>query len=152
MFTVDASVHINALKATEDGSPESQAFLERLHSRPWPVLSPTLLLIEIAAAATRALGDVEQGLALAQAVRNLPGQIWIPLDELLADEAMHLAAELRLRGADAVYAAVARCYGTKLITRDRQQLERLRPVLPVLTPDEALTHLAEGKFERERSE
>ncbi len=152
MFTVDASVHINALKATEDGSAESQVFLERLHGRPWPVLSPTLLLIEIAAAASRALGDAEQGLVLAQAVRHLPGQIWVPLDEFLTNEAMHLAAELRLRGADAVYAAVARCYGTKLVTRDRQQLERLRSVLPVLTPDEAMAHLVEGKPEHEGSE
>ena len=152
MFTVDASVHINALKAAEDGSPESQVFLEQLHSRPWPVFSPTLLLIEMAAAATRALDDAGQGLALAQAIRDLPGQIWVPLDESLANEAMQLAAELRLRGADAVYAAVARCYGTRLVTRDRQQLERLRQVLPVLTPVEAMAHLAERKLERERSE
>ena len=143
MYTLDTSVHINALNPAEEGSKESQTFLEQLHRRPWPVFSPTLLLVEVAAVTARALDDAGQGLALAQAVHDLPGQVWVPLDESLADEASRLAAEHRLRGADAVYAAVARRYGTTLVTRDRQQLERLRPVLPVLTPAEALTRLVE---------
>lgn len=138
MFTVDASVHVNSLNPAEAGSPESQVFLERVYQRPRIVCSPTLLLVEIAAAVARVLGDAERGLALARAVRGLPGQMWVPLDDVLADEAARLATAYRLRGADAVYAAVAQRYGAILVTRDRQQMERLRPVLPVLTPEEAL--------------
>jgi predicted nucleic acid-binding protein len=143
MFTVDASVHINALNPTEEGASESQSLLEQIFRRPWPVFSPMLLLIEIAAGVARVFDDVGQGLAMAQAVRGLPGQVWVPLDESLAEEAARLAAESHLRGADAVYAAVTQRYGASLITRDRQQLERLRQTLPVLTPAEALARLAE---------
>ena len=143
MFTVDASVHINALNPLEDGSPESRLFLERVFRRPWPVFSPTLLLVEVAAAVARVFAGTGQGLVMAQAVRGLPGQAWIPLDDVMAEDAARLAAGRRLRGADAVYAAVVQRYGTTLVTRDRQQLERLRPTLPVVTPIEALAHLDE---------
>lgn len=143
MFTVDASVHINAMNPAELGSANSQAFLEKLHQRPWPVFSPTLLLVEVAAAVARATNDTGRGIAMAQAVHGLPGQIWITLDDSLTEEAIQLATEHRLRGADAVYAAVARRHGTTLVTWDRQQLNRLQSVLPVLTPTETLERLAE---------
>ncbi len=142
MFTVDASVHVNAASPTEAGATASHTFIDQLHGRPWPVFSPTLLLAEVAAAVARNKNDTAQGLAVAQAVRGLPGQVWVPLDDALAEVAVRLAAELRLRGADAVYAAVVKRYGTTLVTWDRQQLERLRTALPVLTPTEALTRLA----------
>ena len=143
MFTVDASVHLNALNPAEEGSPESRTFLEHVHRRPWPVFSPTLLLVEVAAAVAWVFDNTGQGLAMARAVRGLPGQIWIPLDDALAEEAVRLAAEYRVRGTDAVYAAVARRYGAPLVTRDRWQLERLQPALPILTPAQALARLAE---------
>ena len=142
MFTVDASVHVNAASPTEVGATASHTFIDQLHGRPWPVFSPTLLLAEVAAAVARNKNDTAQGVAVAQAVRGLPGQVWVPLDDALAEVAVRLAAELRLRGADAVYAAVVKRYGTTLVTWDRQQLERLRTALPVLTPTEALARLA----------
>lgn len=89
----------------------------------------------------RVFNDPGRGIAIAQALRGLPGQVWVGLDEDLAQEAARLAAEHRLRGADSVYAAVARQYGATLVTLDRQQLERLSPALPVLTPAEALAWL-----------
>jgi predicted nucleic acid-binding protein len=144
MFTLDTSVYINALNPAEEGSSESELFLERVFQRPWPVFSPTLLLVEIAAAIARVFDNAGQGLAMAQATRGLPGQIWVPLEESLADEAAQIGAEHRLRSADAVYAAVAYVYGTTLVTRDHQQLDRLRPVLSVLTPTEALERLDES--------
>ena len=141
MFTVDASVHLNALNAAEPGSSRSQAFLEKLHRRPWPVHSPTLLLVEIAGAVARAEDDPARGIALSRAIESLPGQIWIPLDAVLAPLAASLAAERRLRGADAVYASVARRHASFLVTRDREQLDRLPPIVPTLTAEEALERL-----------
>ena len=90
----------------------------------------------------RVFDDTEQGLSIARAIRALPGQIWVALDEALASEAARLAAAHRLRGADAVYAVVARRYEATLVTLDRQQLERLPSALPAVTPGEALTRLA----------
>jgi len=55
-------------------------------------------------------------------------------DESIADLAVDIAAHNRLRGSDAVYAAVALRFGTELITLDREQLDRLPRVLPVREP------------------
>ena len=77
--------------------------------------------------------------ALAEAIHFLPGQTWVPLDDVLAQEAGLLAAKYRLRGADAVYAAVAQRSDAILITLDSQQLQRLSPVMDVRKPADALS-------------
>ena len=141
MFTIDASVHLNALNPAEAGSAESQALLNEILSQSAAIFSPYLLLVEIASSVSRAFHDPARGIALAQAIRLLPGQTWIALDDELAGEACSLGALYRLRGADAVYAAVAHRYQTVLVTLDREQLERLSPLLRVQTPATVLTSL-----------
>jgi predicted nucleic acid-binding protein len=136
VYTIDASVHINALNPAEKGSAESQAFLQKVYQEALTVYSPTLLWVEVAAALARVFDSPAQGIALAQALRILPGHIWVPLDEDLAGQAYVIAAEHRLRGADAVYAAVARRYQTTLVTTDQQQINRLRPFLDVRLPSD----------------
>jgi predicted nucleic acid-binding protein len=63
------------------------------------------------------------------------------LDDTLAQDAAELAADRALRGADALYVAVARRYGCALVTLDREQRERAAPVVRTLTPAEALAEL-----------
>jgi predicted nucleic acid-binding protein len=138
MYTIDASVHVSAVNPSETDSVDSQAFLVWVRQRQLPLFCPTLLLTEVAAAIARALGNIDRAISLAGALRRWSGQTLVPLDETLSDRSVHLAATMRLRGADAVYAAVAQQYGTTLVTLDRQQLERLPPALKVLRPSEAL--------------
>ncbi len=138
IYTLDASVHINALNENEPGSKDSQAFLARIEQEHLEMICPALLLTEIAAALSRAFNDPEKGVAFAMSIRNLPNLRLIALDEPLAVAAAELAARHRLRGADAVYAAVAQCYGAALVTNDRQQLERLAGILPIMRPAQAL--------------
>jgi predicted nucleic acid-binding protein len=59
----------------------------------------------------------------------------------LADQALPLAAQHRLRGADAVYAAVALAYTTTLISLDNEHLNRLSGIVSVLTPAQALAQI-----------
>jgi predicted nucleic acid-binding protein len=141
MFTHDASVHVNALSPAEHGSPQSQQLLAQLETHRCPIFVPTLLLVEISGAVTRSMDDAAQGMSGAQRVRNTAGYTWVPLDDLLTQEAVRMAATCRLRGADAVYAAVAKRHGCKLVTRDQQQLDRLKDALTCLTPEEALAQL-----------
>jgi predicted nucleic acid-binding protein len=129
MYTIDASVHVSALNPVEADSATSQAFLALVQQHWVPLFCPTLLLVEVAAAVARALDDADRAVALATALRGLPNQTRVPLDEALVDRAVNLAAMARLRGADAIYGAVAQEYGTTLITLDRQQLDRLSPLV-----------------------
>jgi predicted nucleic acid-binding protein len=144
MFTIDASVHVSALNPAEADSATSQAFLALARQKRAPLFCPTLLLVEVAAAVARAFDDTDRAVALAVALRGLPNQTLVPLDETLADRAVDLAAMARLRGADAVYAAVAQQYGTTLITLDRQQLARLPPLVSTALPADVLSEMEAG--------
>ena len=107
MITVDASVHVNALNPAESGSAESKAFLDWLQLEQHPVTSPTLLLVEVATAVARSHNDAALGIEAMQRLQDLPRHTWLPLDRTMAELSARLAARYRLRGADAVYAAVA---------------------------------------------
>jgi predicted nucleic acid-binding protein len=142
MFTLDTSVIISAVQPAEASSADSRNFLRFIQERQISLFSPTLLMVEVAAVLSRSFNIAEEATAISVGLRYLPNQSWISLDPDLAYEAAQIAAQVRLRGADAVYAAVAHRFQTTLVTLDRQQLERLPPLLPVRRPGEILAALA----------
>ena len=60
-YTIDASVFVNAFNPHEEGHTESLAALTAIQERGDPVIVPTLLLPEIAAAVARASDDSDDG-------------------------------------------------------------------------------------------
>ena len=138
MYTIDASVHLSALNPAEPDSSASQALFVLIQRHEIALFSPTLLLVEVAAAVAASLGDPRLALALVGALRALPHQTLVPLDEELAEGAAQLAALARLRGSDAVYGAVAERYGATLVTLDGRQLDRLPPTVRVARPAEVV--------------
>jgi predicted nucleic acid-binding protein len=141
-YTVDASVLLNAFNPYEAGHEESRRLLTRLQERGTPIIVPTLLLPEVAAAVSRGREDDELAREFATALSRLPHLMLIPLDTTLAQQAVDVAARYRLRGSDAVYAAVALRFGSTLVTLDREQRERAEDALPACHPAEIL---AEGE-------
>ena len=139
MYTVDASVHVSALNPAETESAASRTFLAQVRQEHIPLFCPTLLLVEVAAAVARTIGDAARAVELMEALRGWPNHALVPLDEPLAAQAANLAAAARLRGADAVYAAVAQQYTTTLVTLDQQQLERLPPLVKAARPSDVLS-------------
>ena len=138
MYTVDASVFLSAFNPRELDHDDSQRLLDRMQDDAKPIAVPTLLLPEVAAAIGRGQGDPDLARQFARALKQLPHLVWVPLDSVLADQASDLAAQQRLRGSDAVYAAVSVRFGSTLVTLDRQQRERVSGVVATRTPAEAL--------------
>lgn len=137
-FTVDASVFLNAFHPYEKEHALSQRLLAHLQAQAAPIIVPTLLLPEVAAAIVRGREDPALARAFTAALNRLPHLVWVPLDDTLARQAADVAAQHRLRGSDAVYAAIALRFGSTLITLDRQQRERVAEVLTTCYPAEAL--------------
>jgi len=137
-FTIDASVFVNAFNPHEEGHAESLAALTAIQERGDPVIVPTLLLPEIAAAVARASDDSDGALAYANATAGLSHLTLVTLTPTMARQAAELAAKHRLRGADSIYVAVARRYGTTLVSRDDEQRSRGSIVVACQTPEEAL--------------
>jgi predicted nucleic acid-binding protein len=140
MYTIDTSVFINAVEPLETDHSASRQLLGTLRVRRLAIVVPTLVTVEVAGTMSR-LRDANRAHRLVVLLRRLPTVTFIPLDDALAQHAATLAAAHLLRGADAVYAAVAQQFGTTLISRDREHLTRLPAVVPVLHPTDALTRL-----------
>jgi predicted nucleic acid-binding protein len=140
-FTVDASVFLNAFNPYEQGHQASNALLAHLQQHALPIIVPTLLLPEVVAAISRGRQDEALARGFALGLTRLPHLVMVPLDETLARQGMDVAAGHRLRGSDAVYAAVALRFGSSLVTLDREQQERLAPVITARQPAKALDDL-----------
>lgn len=138
LYTVDASVFLNAFNPYEEGHEESRRILAQMQDQTVPLIVPTLLLPEVAAAVGRGRDDANLARRFAAKLRGLPHLVLVPLDEPLALQAADVAAQHRLRGSDAVYAAVALRFGSTLVTLDREQRERVASVIPARLPFEAL--------------
>lgn len=132
--TVDASVFVNAFSPDEEGSEVSMAFLSQLSEAGAVLIEPTLLLPEVAASLARKQDNSDAALELERELKNFLNIAFIDLDEDLADFASEVATKYRLRGSDAVYAAVALRFDTQLITLDKEHLARLKEILSVITP------------------
>ena len=141
MFVIDASVYVSRLRREEMLHAESARLFEAVAAQRVPVLCPEILLPEVAAALARGLDDTEFAYRAAAHLRTLPGHRFMAVNGALSGLAARLAAECRLRGCDAIYAALARQEGMPLITWDEQQRERAAPVVETLTPTEALAVL-----------
>jgi len=132
--TIDASVFVSAFMPTEPGHQASKLFMLTVREQSIPIIVPVLVLPEISAALARGQGKPELGKAFVEELRNFPSTTFIDVDEIVADLAVDVAANHRLRGSDAIYAAVALRFGTELITLDHEQLDRLPKVLSVRAP------------------
>ena len=142
IYTVDASVFLNAFNPYEVGHEESHRLLARLQEQAVPIIVPTLLLPEVAAAVSRGREDEDLAREFAATLSRLPHLLLVPLDTTLAQQAADVAAQYRLRGSDAVYAAVALRFGSTLVTLDQKQRERFAEALTVHYPAEALAETA----------
>ena len=96
---------------------------------------PTLLLVEVAVALALNTGDNCRSQHFALSLASLPGMRLFALSEGLVELAVQAAVESCLRGADAVYAAVAIQQKATSITWDQEMLARSATLVKVMTPE-----------------
>jgi predicted nucleic acid-binding protein len=135
-YTVDASVFLNAFNPREAHHAASFQLIAQMQARAVPIIVPTLLLPEIAGTIARGSRDPELALRFAHSLCRLRHMILVSLDTETAQQAADVASRYRLRGSDAVYAAVALRFATTLVTLDQEQRQRVSPVLPTRVPAE----------------
>ncbi len=140
-LTLDASVWISAYATTEPGHGDSRALVDAILLGGAGLVEPTLFPVEVAGAIARTRGEA-LARQMSGALLALPLIRWVSLDESIAARALTLAADHRLRGADAVYAAVALAHGCSLVSLDHEHLTRLTSVVPTMTPAAAGVTLA----------
>lgn len=121
---VDASVWVARLVPQDVFHTDAKAWMEAQRDADVELISPALMLAEVAGAISRRTGDPKLGLKAIERLERLPRLRQVELDRELAREAAQLASELGLRGADATYAAIAARLDIPLVTLDRDQHKR----------------------------
>lgn len=116
MLTVDANVFISAASPADVFHADSDEFLRRIRRFRLPLHCPALLLPETASGIVRPTGDLLAAQMAVISVQTFPGIQFISLTEARSQAAAQIALMCRLRGADAVYVALAQEMGTTLIT------------------------------------
>jgi predicted nucleic acid-binding protein len=130
---VDASVWVSSLVLGEVHHAASREWLQA-RAGSGQLVIPTLALAEVAGAIARRTQSGTNGERAAQLVQSTPGIRLVSLDVSLARTAARLAAQHALRGADAVYVAVAALLGLGLVTWDLELQRRGSAVVAVTDP------------------
>jgi predicted nucleic acid-binding protein len=89
---------------------------------------------EVAGALARRTGDPAFARLVIADMRRLSGLRLATLTTALAARSAARAIDLGLRGADAVYVALAERLGVPLVTRDQEQLTRAAAAIQTRTP------------------
>ena len=134
MTVVDASVWVSRLVPQGVHHAASRRWLEEQAAMGDLVIYPTLLLAEVAGAVSRRTGHAELAHQAVQLLLRLTQLRLVPLDSRLGRSAAQWAAEIGLRGADAVYVATAHHLNVPLVTLDREQRARAGRLVEVQFP------------------
>ncbi len=138
MVTIDASVWVAADAADEAARDVARALLRAVLEDRLAIHQPALSIVEVSAAVARRTHHAGLAQEAGRRVLEMPSLVVHPLDLDAASEAAALAGHIRLRAADAVYAATALRHATQLVTLDNELRERAALVVVALTPAEWL--------------
>ena len=133
MYVVDASVFISRLVPGDKNYIPSQDWFRLVRTQGSLMYSPNLLLPEVAGPISRLVDSTTASWAVA-ALGRMRRLRLVRLDGRLARRAAQLAGDLRLRGADSVYVAVAHLLGMALVTWDSEQQTRGIGAVAVRSP------------------
>jgi len=134
MVVVDASVWVGVFLPLDAHHRAARRWLEEQVAAGEAIVAPVILLSEIGGAISRQTRSLATATAALRFVEKVPGLRLVPVDHRLGRVAADLAATLRLRGADAVYVAVAGHLKIPLVTLDEEQRERAKALVEVRTP------------------
>jgi len=144
VFVVDASVIGSTFLPDEAEHASSARFLSLARQRRESVVLPMILLPEIGSIIGRRLNRPELTAPLLRHLLRGESFRLAAFERPEAFAAADLAAQTRLRAADAVYTALAFELGATLVTLDRQQMERAASQVDVATPDEMIRRWLDG--------
>ena len=131
---VDASIWVSRLVDGDLHHARCQAWFQTQTSDGGLLVSPVLMLAEVAGAISRRTGQRTLAHRAVGMLQELPSLRLVSVDAPLAGLAAQLAADHALRGADAVYAATAAQLGLPLVTLDGEQLHRAQFIVSTFSP------------------
>ena len=134
MPVIDASVYVSLANDGDSYHDRCFQWFEASVREQQPMAAPGLLLVEVAASIRRLTGSTKLARRVLSELQEDELIELYPLTAARSEAAAEIASSIGVRGADAVYLALAGELGETLITLDRQQLERGKRVVDVPRP------------------
>ena len=128
---VDASIWVSRLVPQDEHHERCQKWLLQQRAAGVTLVSPALLLPEVAGAISRRTGDGTLAERAIQMLQSLPGLRLVEMNQALIQGAAQLAASCGMRGADSVYAAVAQQLNIPLAALDVDQRTKAGKVVNI---------------------
>ncbi len=132
-LVLDASVWVSASISADVHHDMTRSWLTNVSSSDM-LVTPALGLLETAGAVARRTGSATLARQIVNAIERLPNVVVVVPDAELWTLAVHVASERALRGADALYVAMAEALGMPLATWDEEQRKRCGRRVQVVTP------------------
>jgi predicted nucleic acid-binding protein len=132
MIVVDASVIVSKYLENERFHLKARRFFQRLIKSKEIILLPEIAFPEIASAISRGTGNPQYALDFCRELRLFSNFIFIPIDESISDLSVEIASKYFLKGADAIYVAVAYRYDVPLATFDEEQKKKASKIIKVV--------------------
>ena len=136
---VDASVWVSRLVPDDLFHTASRRWLTQHNLDGGQLVAPALMPAEVVGAISRRTGNPALATRALNHLLQLPGLRLVALDRRLGKAAAQLAAEVGLRGADAVYAALAQHLSIPLVTWDEEIGQRAGDRVTIIRPPREAT-------------
>ncbi len=134
IVVIDASVWVSWFTESDVNYSVSRRWMERYLTAGGLLLAPTFLLVEVAAAISRRIGQPEIARQTVKELFQVPAMRFISPTAALFWAAIELAADLQLRAGDTTYVALACQLNRPLVSWDREQLEKASNFTATYTP------------------
>ena len=135
VITIDANVWVALLDQADAFHKKSLQFFQKLEKRGDSFFAPRYMLLEVGCAIARRCRDQKAGLSAVRAIGEISCLRLKMANEELMTLALQLGSKNFLRGADALYVAVAYAEKTPLVTWDDELRSRAKSIIKVQTPD-----------------
>ena len=136
-MVVDASVWVRAIMPKEEHHQSSKRFLQSAIRRGVMIHAPVLVPVEVGASIIRRTHDHIRARQVVRDILVMPLVTLYPVDTPLMLRSIRLAFTCELRGADAIYAALADALQMPLVSWDGEHLQRAGTHIAVYTTDTA---------------
>jgi predicted nucleic acid-binding protein len=134
VIVLDASVWVSIALRRDVNRAVSRQWADQWTDAGKLFVVPTLFIAEVAGVLSRQSGRASVGRQMTSTLLASASFQHEPVDRSLAEIAARHAADLPLKGCDAIYVALAERMGIPLVTWDNEQLTRAAAVIDVRTP------------------
>jgi predicted nucleic acid-binding protein len=135
-LVIDASVWVSWFSKSDVNYSASRRWMEQYLTAGGLLLAPTFLLVEVAAAISRRIGQPEVARETVKELFQVPAMRFISPTAALFWAEVEIAADLQLRAGDATYVALARQLNIPLVSWDREQLQKAASLIATYSPSD----------------